>query len=102
MAGNTLIINGQRQPYLRNSRHEAGRASRLLSAACGFPVVASGVVVPVGADDLTIKSPSVDVHVVSRMALIRWLRLRAEALDEATVVAVFDATRRSTTWATAI
>lgn len=69
MAGNTLIINGQRQPYLRNSRHEAGRASRLLSAACGFPVVASGVVVPVGADDLTIKSPPVDVHVVSRMAL---------------------------------
>lgn len=43
------MIIGQRQPYIRNSRHEAGRAARLLTAACGFPVAVTGVVVPVGA-----------------------------------------------------
>jgi hypothetical protein len=98
VGGNTFLVNGLRQPYLRNSRHEAARAGRLLSAACGFPVAAIGVVVPVGADDLTIKTPPADVYVVNRMALVRWLRDRVDVLDEATVGAVFEAARRSTTW----
>ena len=46
-AGDIFLVNGHRQPYVRNSRHEAaraGRAGRPLSAACGFPVVVTGVV----------------------------------------------------------
>ena len=50
VGGNTLMINGQRQPYIRNSRHEAQRAGKLLTAACGFHVPVIGMVVPVGAD----------------------------------------------------
>lgn len=42
VGGNTLMINGQRQPYIRNSRFEAQRASKLLTAGCGFAVVVTG------------------------------------------------------------
>ncbi len=95
----TFLVNGQRQPYLRNSRHEAERAGRLLSAACGFQVAATGVVVPVGADDITIKTPPGDVHVVNRMWLRRWLGGRPETLDRAIIAAVY-AAREERTWLT--
>lgn len=98
VGGNTLMVNGQRQPYLRNSAHEARRASRMLTAACGFPVVATGVVVPVGADDVVIKTQPTEVHVVYRRALVGWLRERPAVLPDATIEAVFAAARRSTTW----
>jgi hypothetical protein len=98
VGGDTFLINGVRQPYLRNSRHEAERASRLLSAACGFPVEVTGVVVPVGAADVVIKTPPIGVHVINRRRLGRWLRRRLPTLDRATVEAVYEAARRSTTW----
>ncbi len=96
--GDTLMINGQRQPYIRNSLHEAARAGRLLSTVCGFPVVVTGVVVPVGADDVTIKALPTDVHVINRMRLARWLGERPPVLSEETVDLIFDMARRSTTW----
>ncbi len=92
------MVNGHRQPYLRNSRHEAARASKLLTAACGFPVLAEGIVVPVGADGLVIKAPPRDAYVVNRMALAKWLRSRPELLDRDAVEAIYQAARRSTTW----
>ena len=95
---NAFKVNGQQQPYIRNSRHEALRAGRYLTAACGFPVAVAGVVVPVGADDVTIKQPPADVFVVNRMALADWLRRRPVVLEDATVEAIFEAARRSTTW----
>jgi hypothetical protein len=98
VGGDTFMVNGQRQPYLRNSRHEAERASKLLAAATGRPVVVTGVVVIVGADDLVIKQAPDDVHVVSRRRLVKWLQARPDAFDETTIEAVFQAARRSTTW----
>ena len=95
---NAFRVNGQQQPYVRNSRHEALRAGRYLTAACGFPVAVTGVVVPVGADDITIKQQPADVVVVNRMALTGWLRSRPVVLKDSTVEAVFEAARRSTTW----
>ena len=92
------MINGQRQPYIRNSRHEAQRASKLLTAACGFSVPVTGMVVPVGANNITIKTPPDDVHVVNRMALSRWLRARPEVLSLEHLETVYGAARRSTTW----
>lgn len=96
--GNGFRVNGTQVPYVRNSRHEAERASRYLTAACGFPVAVSGIIVPVGADTITIKEPPADVHVVNRMALADWLRRRPSILDEAAIAGVFEAARRSTTW----
>ena len=65
VGGDTFMVNGQRQPYIRNSRHEAKRAARLLSASCGFPVEVAGLVVPVRADDVTVKQAPDDVLVVT-------------------------------------
>ncbi len=98
VGGDTLMINGQRQPYIRNSRYEAQRATRLLTVACGFPVLVTGLVVPVGADVITMKTPPAEVHVLNRMRLIRWLRDRPSELTNERIEAVFSAARRSTTW----
>ncbi|PZS35030.1 MAG: NERD domain-containing protein [Pseudonocardiales bacterium] len=98
VGGDTVLINGQRQPHIRNSRHEASRASRLLSAASGLPVVAAGTVVVVGASQIAVKTPPRDVFIVTRADLTNWLRRQPERLNTGTIDAIFDAARRSTTW----
>jgi hypothetical protein len=55
-------------------------------------------VVPVGADDLKVISQRDDIYVVSRMAIVGWLRARRLVLDEATITRIFATSRRSTTW----
>lgn len=37
VGGDTMMVNGHRVPYVRNSRFEAKRASRLLADRAGFP-----------------------------------------------------------------
>jgi hypothetical protein len=96
--GDMFMVNGQRLPYIRNSRHEAARASRLLTAVCGMPVDVHGVVVPVGADSLKIKDGPPDVSIVNRMALRDWLRRRVTSLSDEQTAAIFEVARRSTTW----
>jgi hypothetical protein len=98
VGGNTFMINGARVPYVRNSAHEASRASRLLSRACAFRVTVGGVIVPVRATSLIVKTQPDAVFVVARNALAAWLSRRPVVLDDATVDRVFDAGRRSTTW----
>ena len=69
---NTIMVGGQRQPYLRNSRHEANRASRLLSAATGFEVGVHPVIAVVDPRNITYRDPPDDVTVVTRRGLKRW------------------------------
>src|SRR5450631_530901 len=40
-----ILVGGFKQPYLRNSQHEAKRASRLLTTACGYQVKAAPLIV---------------------------------------------------------
>jgi hypothetical protein len=98
VAGNTFVVNGARQPYIRNSRHEAQRAARLLTAACGFDVPATGVVVPVRVDRIDIREQPADVQVMDRQALVRWLRRLSVVLDDTAVEAVHAQARRLSTW----
>ena len=98
VGGDTFLVNGQRQPYIRNSRHEAKRAARLLSASCGFPVDVAGVVVPVRAADVTVKQAPDDVIIVARAQVARWLRKRPEVLRTDAIEAIFASARCSTTW----
>ncbi|PTM85918.1 nuclease-related domain-containing protein [Dietzia psychralcaliphila] len=42
VGGDTVMVNGSRVPYIRNSRHEAKRASRLLAEQVGFRSRSSG------------------------------------------------------------
>jgi len=98
VGGNTFLVNGVNQPYIRNSRFEATRAAKLLTAACGFPVSVMGVVVPVGADELNVKTQPADVYVVNRMRLVNWFSGLPLVLDDACVETIFEAARRSTIW----
>jgi hypothetical protein len=98
VGGNTLMVNGTRQPYIRNSRHEAARAAKLLTATCGFPVHVEGLIVTVRAEKVTIKEQPEGVHVVERINLARWLRRRRGDHEPETLDAIFEAARRSTTW----
>jgi hypothetical protein len=101
VGGDTFIVNGQRVPYVRNSRHEASRASRLLTEHVGFPVPVVGVIAVVGAHrGFTVKQQPRDgaVVVVARRRLAGYLRGLPARLDARQVEAIGDIARRSTTW----
>lgn len=98
VGGNTFMVNGVRQPHIRNSRHEARRAAKLLSLAAGFDVQVRGIVVPVNAEDFTVRAQPEDVTVINRNRLVKHLRRLPERLPQPTVVTLFEHARRSTTW----
>ncbi len=98
VAGDTFMVNGQRNQYVRTSRREAAMVSSCLNAATGLDIQAVGVIVPVRADDITIKTPPNGVHIVSRGALATWLRKQPPLLNDDTISTLFEAARRSTTW----
>ncbi|MDD9206454.1 nuclease-related domain-containing protein [Georgenia sp. 10Sc9-8] len=93
-----FFVNGRWRPYIRNSRHEAARASRLLSRACGFQVRVRALIVPVRPGALTVKRPPVDLDVVRRQRVARWLAHQPHALPTAIIEEIFAHARRSTTW----
>jgi hypothetical protein len=99
VGGNTFMVNGHRQPYVRNSRHEAKRAARLLSAALEAPVEVTGVIAVVGAHKgFIVKEQPADVHVVTRKRIARWLTSLPQVLSDEEVSAIYAAGRRSDTW----
>jgi hypothetical protein len=97
VAERTFMVNGQRVPHLRNSRFEGERASKLLSAACGFELRAEPVIVVMCAD-ITIKAQPPDVHVVKRKAIAKWLPSRPPVLTPEGVEIVYEQARRIETW----
>jgi hypothetical protein len=92
-----VFVNGQRTEYLRNSRFEAQRASKLLSPSCNGEVSVQSVIVVMAAD-FKIKSEPTDVHVVGRKSIARWLTKRPTVLMPERVEEIFEQARRDTTW----
>jgi hypothetical protein len=99
VAERAVMVNRQKNTYLRNSRHEGERASRLLTSACGFEVSVVPVVVFVDLATFEVKQQPPDVHVTTRKRLIPWLESLPIVIDSATIESVFDKARLSTTWA---
>lgn len=98
-----LRVNGHIEPYIRNSRFEALRASRILAAAVGFEVPVDALIILFGVEDITIKTAPGEkngstVHVKYRRQAVRWLGKQPTRLTDAQVEAVYDQARRSTTW----
>jgi hypothetical protein len=99
VGGNTFMVNGHRQPYVRNARFEAERAAKLLSPAAGFAVRTTGLIVVVGAHKgFNVKSQPEGVHVLGRKQLVAWLCGLAPALFADEVERTFRVARRSDTW----
>ena len=97
----TVMVNGHKQPYLRNSRFEADRTAKLLSAAVGWQVeVTPALVFLTGTfiPQVTIKDKPDGVIILDRLDLPRYFRRRQPQLDPSQVVHVFEYARRSTTW----
>jgi hypothetical protein len=97
----SVLVDGHRQPYLRNSRHEADRAGRLLTQACGFPVVVkaalvflTGTLIP----DVTIKQAPDGVAILDRTDIPGAFRRAKPMLTADQVTDVYTQARRSTTW----
>ncbi len=98
VGGDVFMVNGHREPYVRNSRHEAQRAGKLLAKAYRSAVAVTGVIVPVNAGSFTVREQPKDVHVVNRARLVRWLRTLPPALNQIEVEGLFELARRSSTW----
>lgn len=94
-------VNGYPTDYLRKSRAEAVRASKLLTAATGFDVdvrptlvFLTGSLIP----DVTIKQRPDDVLVLDRMDIPGVLRRAPRRITPDQVAVIYEQARRSTTW----
>jgi hypothetical protein len=97
VAQNSFLVNGQKTDHLRNSRHEAQRATKLLSAACMFNVNVTPIIV-VMASSMKVRAQPEGVEVVGRKRIVTWLSRRPVALTPEVVDRIFEVARRNTTW----
>lgn len=99
--GDTFKVNGSNQHYIRNSRHEAQRAARLLTAAASFDVEVRGVIAVMGAHrGFTVKEQPHDgaVHVVTRRELAKTLTSLQAVLGGPSIAHIYDVARHLSTW----
>lgn len=93
-----LMVAGQKTHHLRNSRHEAQRASKLLSVAVGSALQAHPVIAIVDAASFTIKQRSKDVSIMDARRLPRWLKHRPPVLSAKIVQLISSAAIAPGTW----
>jgi hypothetical protein len=99
--GDVVKVNGTAERYVRNSRHEAQRAARLLTAAAGFDVPVCALIVIVGASrGLVIREQPHDgvVTVLGNRQLVRYLGSLPTVLGHSTRRRVYDVARHLSTW----
>lgn len=93
----TLLHNGHRTDYLPKASAEARRASRMLSAAVGWPVEVRGALAIV-ADDWTIKQRPTDVYVGTPRGVRGWLQDQQACLALQDVIDIAGAAAKLATW----
>ena len=98
VAGRTFMVNGQKQPHVRNAEYEAQRASRLLSAAANSPITAIPVIAVVDPASFTERERPATVVVLTANQLVRWLQKRPAVLAPDQVEAVLTAAAHPGTW----
>jgi len=89
--------NGYRTHFVRNSRHEAERASRLLTASVGRPVEVQAVLAIIADEWVNTGTPK-GVFVGSPRGVKRWLAQRPPELTSTEVTAIAAAAAKPTTW----
>jgi len=98
VAGDTFMVNGRRQHYVRASRAEARKVSRILTAACGFEVDVRPVIALVNCQVPEVKGQPADVRVCTRRRIVEWLIGQPAVLSAERVETIFAVARRSTSW----
>jgi Nuclease-related domain len=93
-------VNGFKQPYLRNSRHEAEHVARVLRRACGRNVPVTPVLAFVGAAELSMTSYQLDVLAIPGERIDRVLRKLPRVLTPQEHREVYEVARRSEIWLT--
>lgn len=99
--GHTVIVNGQKQPYVRNSTYEAKRAAKILSAACGRPIPVRPLLVFVSPpESLTIKRPREGslVTFLQFQQLRRWAMGLPAIFTDTQVETIYNHARVSDIW----
>jgi hypothetical protein len=97
-AGHALRINGFKQHYIRNSLHEAARASKLLTSAVGRPIDVTPLIVMVGISELNYGGRKPEVDIVTSRGIVRNLRRRRRTLTPDVVAEIADVASRRGTW----
>lgn len=98
-AGNRVLkINGQNTDHLRNSRSEAKRAAKLLTAAAGVEAPVRPVIALVDAGKVTVKENLTDVAVVRAGELVAWLNNQVPVLLDEDLTQLRAAALAPDTW----
>ncbi|WP_285117235.1 nuclease-related domain-containing protein [Leifsonia sp. fls2-241-R2A-40a] len=79
-----VLVNGAKQPYLRNSDFEASRVRGLLLRA-GIEARVQPVIAVVGAKEVRFRQQPSRATLLRAESLVRWLSRRPAVLDAATV-----------------
>jgi hypothetical protein len=93
-----LRVNGHITDYLRNSRYERDRVSRLLSQASGMPVQSMPMIVFVDIAKMTVKGVPADVLVTTVRSVRNVLRRQPTRLLPAHVEHLYAVARNNGTW----
>ena len=93
-----LWVNGHSMDYLHNSRFEAKRVAKLLTAACAMTVDVRAAIVFVDPAKLTRKGTPPDVDITCRRGLRTFLMQQPQRLTPAQVEHIFTIARNSLTW----
>ena len=93
-----LNVNGAKVDYLQKSRGEARRASRLLTDACGFPVLVRSAIVFVDLSDIKEKGRPDDVLITTLRRLINLLQGPPVSLSPDAVSTIQQLACSSRTW----
>jgi hypothetical protein len=97
VTAHTFRVNGYRSDDLLKATKEAERASRLLGAALGHPVVVHAALVVI-ADELEIKQQPPDVRVGGPRGIKRWLERLPSVLSPREVIEIAAVAHKPVTW----
>jgi len=98
VAERSFMVNGQKQPHLRNSKFEATRVTKMLRERMPLLPPAQAVIALVSPASITIRKKPDEVHVTDSNDLRRWLQRRPVALADAQLVELAAIIDAPSTW----
>jgi hypothetical protein len=97
VAERAIMLNGRKLDYLPKARAEGRRVSAALRTALGRPVTVTPMLV-VMCERLVVKAQPLDVPVVRRVDLLRWLGQRPVSMRPDDVADIREVALRPLTW----